>query len=158
MSKARVSVLILAALFTFNGCRKADPPLNAGETPCGFLNGPEVAEFQGVMTEVGWLYGFHLKYKADREFVLGQLATMPVDASAPSDVGPGDTQPIPIDKAEALDRMTPAPAEFSSLGSWNPEQVQDGTSYGFFRFPWQHTLLFDSATGTVYHYITEVRP
>ena len=87
MSKARVSLLILAALLTFSGCRKANPPLNAGETPCDFLNGPEVTEFRGMMTDAGSLYGFHLKYKADREFILDRLAAMPVDSSAPSDVG-----------------------------------------------------------------------
>jgi len=45
----------------------------------------------------------------------------------------------------------------ASLGSWHPEQVPGGTAYSFFRFPWQHAVLFDAATGTVYHYITEVR-
>lgn len=158
MATARISLLVLAALLTFAGCRKADAPLRADETPCAFLNGPQVADFHGIITEVPGLYAFHLKYKADRDFILNQLAAMPVEKDAPADVAPGDAGPVSISAAEALDRMTPAPAGFPSLGSWHPEEVRDGTSYSFFRFPWQHTVLFDPATGTVYHYITEVRP
>jgi len=154
----RISVLMLMVLLVFAGCRRSNPPLKANETPCAFLSGPEVTAFQGIMTEVPGIYAFYLKYKADREFVLDQLTAMPVDKDAPPDVGPGDTRPVGIGTAEALSRLTPAPAEFSALGSWHPQEIHDGTSYSFFRFPWQHTVLFDPATGTVYHYITEVRP
>ena len=148
-------LLLLAALTGLAGCRRSEP-LKADETPCPFLAGPEVRDFRGAMCESGFLYGFHVVYRADREFVLDHLAALPVDASAADDVGPGDERPVPVGRDEAMEHLF-EPETFVSLGVPHPDRAR-GPAYRFFRFPWTHTLVFDGDTGMVYHYISEVRP
>lgn len=117
----------------------------------GNANFPKTAEIagawdNGIILSDGWFV-----YHAEPD------ATLAAVAGAPADPAYKLTPDAVCREAEwqtcRNERIDAAP----ELPEWNPAGGANRRCFTCLRPPWSHVLIFDPQTGTIYHYVTEIR-
>lgn len=134
-----------------------DDPAKARQT-LGVLLG-DTAILQGTDVQgvgvPGVVLSYHYyRYTADEQRLLQVIAAAPADSTWEI---ASDTACAEITWEAASDDLLNARHPQRNLPDWTPETATDKHCYYCFRAPWQHVLMIDRATGTVYHYIGETR-
>ncbi len=134
-----------------------DDPAQAKRTLESILGDTQVLQgttVQGVSVP-GVLFTYHyFRYTADEQQLLRAVEQSPIDTSWHI---ASDASCRPGCAAEVTQAMTDTYTPQRNIPGWAAEAVTDSDCYSCFRAPWQHHLLIDRATGTIYHHIGEIR-
>lgn len=116
----------------------------------------EIQNFQGVRYELPGFTNYYLRYEvADRDWALAWVEALP---SVPSAEFVSQACQPTLESIVA-DDFSPNPTviDLGQVAFWQPEQVAEKEYYNCLRFPWNHSLLFDLSSNTIYHVIQEIR-
>jgi hypothetical protein len=148
---------IVNRAFDDSGVRPCDAAtarriLGANIGGVSFLHGTNI---QGVWVEGIVLdYGYFL-YVADEKELLRAVSTAPVDPAWNKFASDDVCQEVTW--AECKEDLLYEKGPEHNLPGWTPEAVAEKRCYRCFRAPWQHSIVMDEKTGTVYHAIMECR-
>lgn len=118
----------------------------------------EIQNFQAARYDFPGFTNYYLRYEVDnKDWALAWVESLPTAPSA--EIKP--EQMLCETARENLVKEDFFPmkqvADLSQVEFWHPEQVVDKEYYTCLRFPWNHSLLFDMASKTVYPVIQEIR-
>jgi hypothetical protein len=113
----------------------------------------EIENFQGIEVDTMSYKTYYLRYKADKEFILDLVASMP---SSPSSQLDSNTV---CEEAWDFESEVFYSSEYNKVGDidfWNPNQIQEKEYYSCLKVPFSHTMLFDKESKLVYHVVEEL--
>jgi hypothetical protein len=113
----------------------------------------EIEKFQGVEINTLSYRNYYLRYKADKEFVLALVASMP---SSPSIQLYSNTV---CEESSDFESEHFLPSEYNKIDSidfWRPNQIKEKEYYTCLKVPFSHTMLFDKESKIVYHVVEEL--
>ena len=117
----------------------------------------EIKNFQGVEVNTLSYRNYYLRYKADKEFVLDLVSSMPsspsTQLSSTKDCRSGED----FSEREASEEFLPSEYnKISEIEFWKPEKITEKEYYMCLKLPFSHTMLFDKESKIVYHVIKEL--
>ena len=117
----------------------------------------EIKNFQGVEVNTLSYRNYYLRYKADKEFILDLVSSMPSSPSTQLSSNADCRSGEDFSDEEASKEFLPS--EYNKIGEiefWKPEKIKEREYYICLKLPFSHTMLFDKESKIVYHVIEEL--
>jgi len=117
----------------------------------------EIKDFQGVEVNTMSYRNYYLRYKADKEFILDLVSSMPSSPSTQLRSSKDCRSSFDFSDEEASKEFLPS--EYNKIDEiefWKPEQIKEKEYYMCLKVPFSHTMLFDRESKIVYHVVKEL--